>query len=113
MVDLQIADAKTMGRFRCKTKESFNETQNYQHDRLFFYIDFFLLNVHLDGVRRMSLLTGLLLFFSRSFTSLHDLTFENTILDADVSLTGNNNITLNTLALRFLLNQKIFYRFSQ
>lgn len=59
-----------------------------------------LLHVHLDGVRRMSFLTGwLLLFFSRSFASLHDLTFAKTILDAAESFTGSNNITLNTLAL--------------
>lgn len=59
------------------------------------------LNVHLVGVRRMSLLTGLLLFFSRSFTSLHDRTFEKTMFDEAESLTGSNNITLNTLARIF------------
>jgi hypothetical protein len=47
----------------------------------------------------MSLLTVLLLFFSRSFTSLHDRTFEKTMFDAVESFTGNNNITLITLLL--------------
>lgn len=71
-------------------------------------VDILLLHVHLDGVRRMSFLTVLLLFFSRSFTSFHDLTFEKTILDADESLTGSSNITLNSLAL-FSVFQSFIY----
>lgn len=93
---LQIADAKNEDKkgltrhWSPARNKGTNETENYRH---------ILLHVHLDGVRRMSFLTGLLLFFSRSFTSLHDRTFEKTIFVADESLTGSNNITLDTLAL--------------
>lgn len=75
-----------------KTKERPNETENSTLNKIY------KLHVHLVGVRRMSLLT-VLLFFSRSFTSLHDRTFEKTMFDDDESLTGSNNITLITLAL--------------
>jgi len=67
------------------------------------------INIHLDGVRRMSLLTGLLLFFSRSLESLHDRTFEKTMLEADGSFTGNNNITLITLCTGRVLFSKLVH----
>lgn len=74
---LQIADAKKVSRQKgCLMK---SKTCWYP-------------NVHLVGVRRMSFLTVLLLFFSRS--SLHDRTFEKTMFAADESVTGSNNITL-------------------
>lgn len=78
-------------------------------------INYLARNVHLDdGVRRMSFFTGLLLFFSHSFTSLHDdWRFEKTILDDDASFTdGINNITFNSLIIFYFFTIIVWYQFS-
>lgn len=78
-------------------------------------INYLARNVHLDdGVRRMSFFTGLLLFFSHSFTSLHDdWRFEKTILDDDASFTdGINNITFNSLIIIYFFTIIVWYQFS-
>lgn len=74
-------------------------------------INYLVRDVHLDdGVRRMSFFTGLLLFFSHSFTSFHDDgTLEKTILVDDESLTdGINNITFDSLLAKFNKNRECF-----